>query len=330
MADSKEVQAILSRGRITAEDVLQLRHRVFWKGVVPAKDADMVFALNDRLGASADPTWSPFFVEALTDYLVMQEHPSGYISEDNVHWLIERISHSGHVDTATELELLVKILERAKFSPPALAAFALDQVKIGVVEGEGYVGHSHKLEPGVIGEAEVELLRRILFAFGGDGNIAVTRREAEVLFEINDATSEADNHPAWSDLFVKAIANFLMASSGYQVPSRREALRREAWLDSPNAGVGAFMSRMLAGSLGAVWDAYERGTIDGEPRPSAASSGLSIGYEPRVTAEDARWAAERMGRDGLHANEMALIQFLQRKNAHLHPKLAPILDLAAA
>jgi len=30
------------------------------------------------------------------------------------------------------------------------------------------------------------MVRRILYAFGGDENIAVTRAEAEVLFGIND------------------------------------------------------------------------------------------------------------------------------------------------
>lgn len=331
MADSAEVQAILARGKITAEDVLQLRHRVFWKGVVTPKDADMVFVLNDRLGQNADPSWSLFFVEALTDYIVMQAEPQGYISEENAGWLIGKISHSGHVDTENELELLVKVLERAKLSPVRLVKFALEQVKLGVLQGSGVVGHKHRLEPGVIGEGEVELLRRILFAFGGDGNIAITKQEAEILFDINDATSEVDNHPAWSDLFVKAVANFLMASSGYVVPSRQEALRREAWLDTPSAGVGGFMSRMLTGSLNAVWDAYQHGTLDGEPRKQATPSGLTIGFEPRASAEEVNWVADRMGRDGLlHENEMALVNFLKSHQAHLNPRLHPILDRVAA
>jgi hypothetical protein len=331
MADSKEVQAILARGKITADDVLELRHRVFWKGVVTSKDAEMVFVLNDRLGADADPSWPLFFVEALVDYIVIQAEPRGYISQENADWLIGRISHSGHVDTKSELELLVKTLERAKLSPVKLVKFALEQVKIGVLEGDGYIGHNRKLEPGVIGEAEVELLRRILYAFGGDGNIAITQQEAEILFDLNDATSEIDNHPAWSDLFVKALANFLMAASGYQVPPRQEALRREAWLDAPNAGVGFFMGQMLAGSLGAVWNAYRHGTLNGEPRRETDSSGLVIEFVPRVTAEQARWAAERIGQNGqLHENEAALINFLKSRQAYLHPKLNPILDRAVA
>jgi hypothetical protein len=331
MPGSAEVQTIIARGRITAEDVLKLRNRVFWKGVVTEKDAESVFDLNDRLGQGADPSWSPFFVEVLTDYVVMQAEPHGYISDENAEWLIARISRSGHVDTESELELLVKALERAELSPVGLVKFALEQVKHGVLHGNGVVGHKHRLEPGVIGEGEVELLRRILFAFGGDGNIAITRQEAEVLFDINDATSEVDNHPAWSDLFVKAIANFLMAVSGYEVPNRHEVLRREAWLNSPSAGVGGFMSKMLAGSLDAIWDAYRYGTVDGEPKQRPASGGLTIGSEPRVTAEEVRWAAERMGRDGqLHTNEMALINFLKSHRAHLHSKLNPVLDRVAA
>jgi hypothetical protein len=331
MPGSEEVKAILARGGITADDVLKLRHRVFWKGVVTPGDAEMVFVLNDRLERNAHPSWAPFFVEALTDYLVFQVEPHGYISEGNADWLIERIGRSGHVDTACELELLVKVLERAKLSPVTLVTFALEQVKLGVIGSQGYLGKHHHGEPGVVDRVETELVRRILFAFGGDGNISVTRQEAGVLFDINDSTSEEKNDPAWSDLFVKAIANFLMATSGYQVPTRQEALRREAWLDAPTPGIGGFMSQMLAGSLSAMWDACTSDTLDGEPRNRSASPGLTIGLEPRASAEDAHWIAGRIKGDRvLHTNEMALINFLKDKQAYLHPQLKPVLDCVAA
>ena len=102
MADSEVVKAILARGKITADDVLDLRHRVFLKGVVTPDDAAMVFALNDRLEQSADPSWPPFFAEVLTDYLVFQAEPRGYISDANADWLIARIGRAGHVETAGE------------------------------------------------------------------------------------------------------------------------------------------------------------------------------------------------------------------------------------
>jgi len=330
MPDSHEIKLILAKGRIEAADVLMLRRRVFLKGVVTPADAEMVFVLNDRLQGATDESWPPFFVEALTDYIVFQAQPRGYISEDNADWLIARVSRAGHVDTVAELELLVSALERAIFSPVRLVSFVLEQVKRGVIEGNGPVAHGGRLQPGVMGEVETELVRRILYAFGGDGNVAITRQEAEILFDINDATAEAANHPAWSDLYAKALANFLMAASGYQVPTRQEALRREAWLDAPTPGVGSFLGQMLAGSLSAIGDSYRYGTLDGEPRPPVVIASSLDDLSPRATDAEIEWAVERIRRNGLNRNERVLINFLKSLGAHMYPRLVPILDLVVA
>lgn len=322
MPNSEHVQSILARGAITADDVLTLRKRVFWKGVVTQADAELAFMLNDRLHHNADAAWHGFFVEALTDHVVTQAQPAGYVSDENAAWLMERIGRSGHVDTPCELELLIKVLERSQQSPLALVRFALEQVKIGVVTGEGAVGARRLAAAGAVEDHETELVRRILYAFGGDGNIAVTKPEAEILFDINDATDHRLNHPSWSDLYVKALANFLMAASGYQVPSRQEALRREAWLDAPSGGVAAFMGSMVSGGLDGVWKAYR------EPAATGAAERWST---PRATDHEVMWAASRIGRSGrLHDNEMALINFLKSHDAHLHPRLVPVLDRVAA
>ncbi|MFN3351493.1 hypothetical protein [Pseudorhodoplanes sp.] len=323
MPDSEQVQAILARGVITADDILALRHRVFWKGIVTGADAELAFLLNDKLHHNADPAWPAFFVEALTDYVVTQAEPSGYVSEDNAAYLIQRIGRSGCVDTACELELLIKVLERSRQSPVSLVRFALDQVKIGVVTGAGAVGARRKCNIGAVEDHETEMVRRILYAFGGDGNIAVTQAEAEVLFDINDATDHEHNHPSWSDLYVKALANFLMAASGYRVPTRQEALRREAWLDEPPAGVPAFMGRMLEGGLKGILNAYRE--------PDAVPDAVDRWTTPRATDAEIAWAAGRIGRHGrLHQNEMALINFLKSLDAHRHPRLVPVLDRVAA
>lgn len=325
MPNSEHVQSILARGAITGEDIGTLRHRVFWKGIVTEPDAEFALLLNDRLHHAADPAWPAFFVEALTDYVVTQAQPSGYVSDENAAWLIERIGRSGHVDTPCELELLIKILERSQQSPVALVRFALEQVKIGVITGAGAVGARRASETGSVEDHETELVRRILYAFGGDGNIAVTRPEAEVLFDINDATHHPLNHPSWSDLFVKAVTNFLMAAAGYQVLSRQEALRREAWLDQAPVGVAGFMGRMVSGGLDAVRDAYRM------PDGTDEAARLERWHQPRATDDDVSWAASRIGRSGrLHDNEMALINMLKSHDAHLHPRLLPVLDRVAA
>ncbi|TIX74634.1 MAG: hypothetical protein E5V27_33095, partial [Mesorhizobium sp.] len=101
-----------------------------------------------------------FFVEAVTDFIVHQEKPAGYISQDNADWLVRAISRDGMVDSRTELELLVHVLEKAKSSPNGLCVYALAQVANAVLDGKGPLMHDGKLVPGLIAKAEVELLRR--------------------------------------------------------------------------------------------------------------------------------------------------------------------------
>lgn len=224
------IDSIIERGSITDGDVMKLRSVTYADGRISPVEADVLFQLNDA-GLSFTRAWNDYFIEAITDFLVNQAEPMGYVTAENAHWLIDRVSHDGRVDTRTELELVINVIDRARWSPESLVHFALEQIRDAVMTSTGALRNGMALEAGTIGEAEVELLRRILYAFGGDGNVAVTRAEAEVLFEINDALAGGKPNPAWTDLFVKAIANTIMSVSSYAVPSREEALRRDAWLD---------------------------------------------------------------------------------------------------
>ncbi|WP_083649405.1 hypothetical protein [Salaquimonas pukyongi] len=152
-------------GEISASDVRRLRREMFRDGIVSQLEADAVFAFNDAIAVKCDE-WNEFFVEALTDYTVMQAEPRGYVSNANAQWLANRISHDGVVDSASELELLVRVLAKSTQCPPALAGFALAQIAYAVVEGEGPIARGMQLTRGVIGEAEVDLLRAVLYAAG--------------------------------------------------------------------------------------------------------------------------------------------------------------------
>lgn len=61
------------------------------------------------------------------------------------------------------------------------------------------------LEDGKVDADEVAQLEAALYA---DGKI--DQEEAEILFEINDKVSGADNAPEWGALFVKAISAFVL------------------------------------------------------------------------------------------------------------------------
>lgn len=325
------VAGLTSRKRIVADDVLMLRRDVFRDGVVSRGEAESLLAL-DASCEDKCPEWNAFFVEALLDYLVHQEKPAGHVSEENADWLIRAISSDGKVDTASELELLVRVLETARSAPDRLTAFALSQVAVAVIEGEGVLARRRgALKPGAIMEAEVELLRRILHAGGGADSLGISRAEAEVLFHLNDRTAHGDNHPSWDDLFVKALANHMMCVSGYTPPTRQEALRRERFLDESEAGIGQFFSRMVSGGLSGILSAYRR--EDGAEAWHRSRNGrLEAETEAaeRIDDAEAHWLAERIGRDGLfHRNEAALLVFLRQESPQIHPLLRPLLDRVA-
>ncbi|UCI33301.1 hypothetical protein FJW03_07700 [Mesorhizobium sp. B4-1-4] len=252
---SAPVAGLTSKISITPQDVVMLRRDVFADGIVTRGEAEALFAL-DQTARDKCAEWAPFFVEAVTDYIVHQERPEGYISQDNADWLIRTISRDGMVDSRTELELLVHVLEEAKSSPGRLCVYALEQVAHAVVDGKGPLMLGGALVPGLIAKAEVELLRRILYAHGGDGNIAITRGEAEVLFRINEQTAQANNDPSWNELFVKAIANFVMCSAGYEAPTRDVALRQETFVEHADVEIGGFFSHMVSGGLAGMIEAY--------------------------------------------------------------------------
>ncbi|MGE3245521.1 MAG: hypothetical protein AB7F96_00630 [Beijerinckiaceae bacterium] len=312
------VTLIESTRHISYEDVRALRRCVFADERVWPHEAEALFSLARKRLPSCDD-WQPFFIEALTDFVVRQAEPEGYVSEDNAQWLIAAISRDGAVWSDTELELLVQVLDKAMSGPPSLVAFALSKVKEGVLTGSGPTRKGMALKPGSIGAAEVDLLRRILYAFGGSGNIAITREEAEVLFDINDATLNGDNDPAWQDLFVRAVANHLMSLSGYSVPSRTSALARQAWLDDDDSSVSGFFGRMISG-----W----RDTLAAyaEPEEGAATDEAAS----QIGEVDALWLKQRILNNGhVCPNQRALLEFIREEAPDVHPQLRELLGKAA-
>lgn len=321
------VDEILRRGSLTDADVKSLRAAFFNDGEIQPEEAETLFAINDAC-AVQHPDWVDFFVEAITDFIVNQAIPEGYVTADNAAWLISKIEKDGKVQTKTELDLILNVLDQARWSPASLVSFALEQVKHAVVSGEGPLRNGLNLEPGTITEGEVELIRRMIYAFGGDGNVAVTRAEAEIFFEINDAVSAAPINPAWTDLFVKAIANVLMASSGYAMPSREEALRAEAWLESRgDLAPGAFLAAMVRASLDSVGEAYREQSSEDRALARLERQRIEIITNEEITEGEAGWLAERIGRDGvITPNEQALLDYLREENPEIHPLLNELID----
>jgi hypothetical protein len=323
------IAEIKARGSIKDADVLKLRRSYYADGEITPDEAEIIFALNDACPVQ-DPGWADCFVETITDYIVDQAKPEGYLTTDNADWLIARISKDGRIETKTEMELLVSVLDKARWAPQSLVRFALEQVKNAVIHGAGPLRSGKMLEPGVVTEGDVDLLRRILYSFGGDGNLAITQPEADILFDIDAATADADNHPSWGDLFVKAIANSVMASSGYATPPREEALARDAWLDRRG---DLSLDKIVAGmasSIKGVFAGYEEQSDEEKAIARLEQQKIEIVTNEAVTAVEASWLAGRIGRDGMVSpNEKALLMFLKAESPSIHPSLQALVDKAA-
>lgn len=335
-ASQLEIGKLLSQpDRISPRDVRYFRREIFRDGVVSQAEAEAIFALDGAVSRKC-PEWVGFFVEALTDFIVNQAEPRGYVSLANAEWLIARVSRDGHLDTLSELELLVKVLDRAKSSPDVLVRFTLGEIARAAIEGRGPLADGRSLKKGSIGEAEVELIRAVLYAFGGEAGISISRPEAETLFDLNDRTVEEENHPAWQDLFVKAIANYLMAAASYRAPSRAAALAREDWLEDDSVdvagtlkgafgGLGELFTKSFFEDIAGAHRQMERAWAERNARAEAAEAAASV-----VDDDEAEWLIDRLGRDDIvHDNEKALLRFLRQESPDIHPRLKPWLEKVA-
>lgn len=291
---------------IAAADVLAARRWAWSDGGISPAEADGLFELN-MLARDASPEWIDFFVEAQTEYVVNRLAPRGYIDEANAAWLIAAVDRDGRVDTAGELELLVKVLETALNAPASLKDYVLRQIEAVVLTGEGPTRRGGDIRPGRVDEAEVVLLRRLIFAPGGDGALVVSAAEAEMLWRLKDATLDAVNAPGWRQLFVQGVGNYLMAYSSYRALERPEAQRLETLMAAPTGGVGSFLSRML-GSILRAGETFSREFAAEAPVPDHDAA---VAAEAAITPDEQAWLTRHIDADGRQDPlEEALLAFV--------------------
>ncbi|MEO0400641.1 MAG: hypothetical protein AAF224_14620 [Pseudomonadota bacterium] len=308
--------AVGDDGFVSAEDVVFLRQNVFPDGVVSRSEILSIFALGER-APDGDRDWPQFFAEICADFFLNEEEPSGYITDGDFSALKALVTRDGPIASQLELGVLVRLLEKAVATPPAMSFFVADQLRSLVCT---------RTAP-VITANDAALIRSFLYASGGAGTIGVTREEAELLFDLHDATADAENAAEWCDLFIKAIAAHIMQYVGYKPLPREEALRLHKWANDHSVNVGGFFQRMFSGGLSSIREGYGRKSITSE-RLERDEIGAEIAE--MVTAREADWLADRIGRDGrVDDVERALIAYMKDLEADLPPKLQALVGDAA-
>ncbi len=328
-------QTLRALGRIEAQHALQLRRMIYGDGSVSRKDAEILFSLNDAC-SKKDPAFAQLYVEALTDYFVWQTDPKGYVTPELARFLIDSVSADGHVDSKTELELVLSIVHWARQCPEEVVTLVLEAVRQSVLlSRETPLGANR---PRVsIGAGDVAILRKALHAPAGDGSLLISRREAELLFTLNEATAAGGNDPEWTDFFVRAIANHLMnPMDAPVVPTLDEAARRERWLDERSSigtllsGVGAALARgdVPVRSVFEEFDPFGAKASKQEAMAEALATKVRLQRE-QIDPAEAAWLAERILRDGtIDENERALLAFLKKESPAIDPALQPVLKRA--
>jgi len=299
------------------EDVRALRRLVYANDVISREEAAILLDIEASLGPGSPREWRQFLTEALTDHLVNQVRPAGYITEPDAAWLIERLD-DGLAPGPNAFAMLLTVMERARSVPDPLAAFGLRVVEKVVLTGQGgnVTGECHAL--GRVTKADVEALRHVLHVASSEGFGQITRAEAEVLFGIAEATIDAPNDPSFADLFAPAVANHILSPGGLLPPSAAAALRRETWLDETrplHVGVGSFFRSAVASLVGR----------EASPEPAVAALVTGSLSPERIDGTEAQWLAERIGRNGrVSEAEHRLLVFLREETGALPTALAAL------
>lgn len=293
-------------GVISADEVLTLRRTAWPDGRIDQAEAEAILAINDVVSAKG-PEWVDFLVEAVGEYVLNGSEPRGYIADETADWLIARLDHDGRLDSAAELELLVRVLEKALGTPDRLKDYALAQIERAVLTGEGPTRDGGTLSAGSITEAECKLLRRVIFASGGDRPAAVSQHEAEMLFRLKDATLGQPNAAEWQRLFVQGVGNYLQGWTGGRAITRERAAELESFMNQTSGGLGGFFSRMSRIGAGDLRSAA-RDMLAGAPARDFSGEARA---EAALTSPEQSWLDGKIGADGqTDPLETALLAFL--------------------
>jgi hypothetical protein len=123
----------------------------------------------------------------------------------------------------------------------------------------------------------------------------------------------------------------VMAASGQAVPTREEALRRDAWLEERDElSPQAVLAALVTSSLDAVKNAYQEQSSEERALARLEHQRIEIITNEVITQAEAGWLCDRIGRDGhLTPNEAALVAYLKKESPNIHPDLQAAVDRLA-
>ena len=278
---------------LSADDALRMRKEIFPDGVVSRQEAEVLMALDSRVG-ERNPAWVAAFVEALVDHALQCGIYPGHVDEETGAWLEGQFASDA--PRHDEVLALVRIMEFAESTPASFQSFTRSRLAVFVA------GRA-------MDEADIDLLRRCVYA-----GAAVTNVEVDWLFAVDASTDGRAHCAAWRDLFVKVG---LAHVAGRRAPAALEQdvmVQREArFANRPNVTPMSVIKSIFGGGLSGYKDRVsEPGWAEGmEERYEVANAETED--DARFTAAEAAIMLRLADRDGRHtANEQALLAALRQ------------------
>ena len=299
MQFAKIAQQAAQDGMIDAGELLSLRQMGWGDGQIHRGEAETIFAINNQL-KMRDDAWVDFFVEAIGEFVLNGTEPRGMCDDAEARWLIDQIDHDGQLESMAELELLVRVIERAQNVPDLLKDYALKNIESAVLTSTGPTrhrdgGNGEGLSANHISNAECAIMRRLIFSSGGYGSAAVSRFDAEMLFRLKDATKTNDNALGWADLFVDGVANYLKGFALKNAQLSHERVKElESFIADNRVNVARFFGQM---AREIPQTANHLGKVFGK-KPSRTDYAAMAAAGEEVTSDEQKWLDAMIEADG--------------------------------
>ena len=316
-----DVDGLLAKSEISALDVVRLRDALTHEG--PVSEAEARALLTIELSPVAKAlTWKALFLDAMTAFAIHDSPPDGYLTADKADWLLRIAAPQGRILSGNIFELLTTILAAARWAPQRLVSALLDEVYCAVASGDGPLREGVTVAPGVITERDTEVVRRILYSAGKSDVRSITRGEAAGLIAVDTACAGSTVHPAWVDLFCKAMFDAAM------VASHRTGLVREMFLSPGPQSSDPAQARV---HLSRIAKHYRPQTQEDLAVAALERQRLAIVTGDEVEVCTADWLGAVFVRDKSGSSaRVVLMGLLAEERANLDPRLRPVLDAPAS
>ena len=309
MASFNELLRKASSSKVLDDQIFaDLRKEILNDGHVSITEADMIFEIDTNIAVKPEG-WNNFFVSVITDFLIRQTLPVGFVDPIHATWLMERIDQDHNLSQETEEALLLNVLRLAEDTPENLEKYALGKIRDKIIS-RASAGNLN------VTADDVALLRRVLYASGGQGGFRISKSEARFLFDLDEISQNQDNDPAWQKLFVGAIANHVMTCGGPPPPDREEYRKAQEYLHSKKTVRWNIIDSFKA------WTSQEQ-------QESFTDAG-KIASSEVIDMAEAKWLIDHLNRDGQTSqNEVALLRFIKAECPQIHELLDPYLKRVA-